>query len=46
MVCATAPANGRRPPRALLEARIRCTCRRRDDFTGRGFGRERRREAR
>jgi hypothetical protein len=30
----------------VLEQRIRCTCRSRADFTGRGFGREHRREAR
>lgn len=30
----------------LLKTRIRSTCRRREDFTGRGFGIARRREAR
>ncbi len=30
----------------ILDTRIRGVCRRREDFTGRGFGRERRRQAR
>jgi hypothetical protein len=44
--CTTAPTSWRRPPRAVLEVRVRSACRRREDFTGRGFGRERLREAR
>ncbi len=46
ILCATAPARGRRPPRTMTEVRIRSSCRRREDFTGRGFGRNRLREAR
>jgi hypothetical protein len=46
MVCATATVSARRSPGAVLDIRIRSACRRREDFTGRGFGRERRREAR
>lgn len=34
------------PGQLVLDERIRGTCRRRRDFTGRGFGRERQREAR
>jgi hypothetical protein len=30
----------------LLQQRIRCVCRHREDFTGRGFGLERLRQAR
>ncbi len=46
LVCPTAPAPGGREPRALLRTRVRCACRRREGFAGRGFGREHRREAR
>ena len=46
LLCATAPAGAGRDPRALLRTRVRCACRRREGFAGRGFGRERRREAR
>ncbi|MCW3031679.1 MAG: hypothetical protein QOK19_2719 [Solirubrobacteraceae bacterium] len=44
--CATVPAGGRGASRAVLEIRVRSSCRRREDFTGRGFGRERLRQAR
>lgn len=44
-LCATA-LDSRRSAKALLDARIRHACASREDFTTRGFGRERRREAR
>lgn len=45
-LCATSPATGRHAHRGLLEDRVRTGCCRRAGFAGRGFGRERRREAR
>jgi hypothetical protein len=44
--CVPSIQSGRGQVTALLDDRLRDGCARREDFTGRGFGRERRREAR